>query len=202
MMKQLAPWDRDYSQGDAESIWGPPCRLYTEIIDRLPEGAQVLDAGCGDGRHSLMFARLGFKVTAVDISPNAINKLSRVASQQNIEMTTILEDITAFRPDHKYDLILAHGLLHLVHVSDRQQLIDRFKRSTRTGGYNFVVVITNKVSLPSYTKRYMDAPFNDGELRRYYNDWDILVDEAYSQSVIRRIPYRRHFNRMVARCTT
>lgn len=201
-MKQIAPWDRDYSHGGTESIWGPPCCLYTEIIARLPHGARVLDAGCGDGRHSLMFARLGFRVTAVDISPSAINKLNRISSQHSIKLTTILKDITSYRPDHEYDLILAHGLLHLLPTSERHRLIDRFKSSTRSGGFNVTVVITNKISLPIYTRSYFNAPFDDGELRRYYNDWDILIDEAYSKSGMRRIPYRRHFNRVVARCPT
>jgi len=200
IMKQIAPWDRDYAEGGTESIWGPPCCLYTELIARLPHEARVLDAGCGDGRHSLMFARLGFRVTAVDISPNAINKLNRLSIKHAVKLTTVLKDITSYRPDHEYDLILAHGLLHLLPASGRKQLIDRFKRSTRAGGFNLVVVITNKISLPSYTSSFMNAPFSDGELRRYYNDWDILVDEAYSKSATRRIPYRRHFNRVVARC--
>ncbi len=200
-MREGAPWDSDYSQSDTESIWGPPCCLYAEIIARLPQGARVLDAGCGDGRHSLMFARLGFCVTAVDISPRAINKLDRVATEQAIKLTTILEDITSFKLDHEYDLILAHGLLHLLTAFDARRLIDRFKRSTRTGGHNVVVVITNKVPLPRHTSQYMNELFDDGELRQYYNDWDILVDETYSRMETGLILYPRHFNRVVAKCT-
>jgi len=194
-----APWDEDYSRGGTESIC-PPCCLYTEIINRLPRGARVLDAGCGDGRHSILFARLGFRVTAVDISRNAVNKLNLVARQQAIRLTTVLEDITSFRLNHHYDLILAHGLLHLLPAFEGRQLIDRFKRRTITGGYNVMVVITNLVALPLSARAHMKAPFNDGELRRYYKDWDLIVDEAYS-SPAGRIPYPRHLNRVVARCT-
>lgn len=40
------------------------------LIDllQLPEGARVLDVGCGAGRHSLEFARRCFRPVGVDIS--------------------------------------------------------------------------------------------------------------------------------------
>jgi tellurite methyltransferase len=201
-MQRIAPWDIGYARESVESFWGPPCCLYSEIVAGLRMGADVLDAGCGDGRHSLMFARLGFSVTAVDISPRAVNKLNRVASEEGLKLTTILKDITSFRHDHKFDLILAHGLLHLLPLAVRPHLIDQFRQNTRNGGYNVAVVITSKIPLPRIACSYMNKPFNDGELRRQYDDWEILVDEAYSQPATPRIPYRRHFNRLVARCAT
>lgn len=43
--------------------------LYEPFLSRLPECASILDAGCGSGRDSLYFTRLGHHVTAVDASP-------------------------------------------------------------------------------------------------------------------------------------
>lgn len=39
-------------------------------------GKRVLDIGAGSGKSSLLFASLGAKVTAVDISDTAINNLN------------------------------------------------------------------------------------------------------------------------------
>ena len=38
-------------------------------------GKSVLDAGCGNGRWSTAFARLGAQVTAIDRDPNIIAEL-------------------------------------------------------------------------------------------------------------------------------
>lgn len=45
-----------------------------KIVSRLqiPLGANILDVACGKGRHSQTLARLGYKVTGIDLSKNNI----------------------------------------------------------------------------------------------------------------------------------
>nr|MDT0667151.1 class I SAM-dependent methyltransferase [Micromonospora sp. DSM 115978] len=45
------------------------------------DGAHVLDAPCGSGRHSLALAARGHRVTGVDISPEAIDHARRTAAR-------------------------------------------------------------------------------------------------------------------------
>lgn len=42
--------------------------LYDRFVPLLPPGARILDAGCGSGRDSAHFQRLGFVVEALDAS--------------------------------------------------------------------------------------------------------------------------------------
>lgn len=42
--------------------------LYEPFISRLQSGARVLDAGCGSGRDSLAFLKMGYRVDAFDSS--------------------------------------------------------------------------------------------------------------------------------------
>ena len=46
--------------------------LYQRFLPRLPDQAQILDAGCGSGRDAKAFANLGYQVTAFDASPALI----------------------------------------------------------------------------------------------------------------------------------
>jgi len=50
--------------------------LYEPFLERLPERARILDAGCGPGRDARAFARLGHIVTAFDAAP-AMVELAR-----------------------------------------------------------------------------------------------------------------------------
>jgi len=42
--------------------------LYTRFLPLLPDGAHILDAGCGAGRDAGHFLKLGFRVSAMDAS--------------------------------------------------------------------------------------------------------------------------------------
>jgi SAM-dependent methyltransferase len=46
--------------------------LFANI--KLNKGAKVLDLACGNGRHSVLFAKKGFYVTGIDLSPFLIRK--------------------------------------------------------------------------------------------------------------------------------
>ncbi len=46
---------------------GQETRFLLELLD-LPQGARVLDVGCGPGRHAIALAKAGLSVTGVDVS--------------------------------------------------------------------------------------------------------------------------------------
>ena len=80
------------------------------------KGKKILDAGCGNGRWSYGFSRLGADVTCVDVNPAAIEK-TRVALQGfNNEQRFIvskLEDLSQhLDTDEKFDLVFSWGVLH------------------------------------------------------------------------------------------
>ena len=45
----------------------------------------ILDLGCGRGRHALYFTQKGFKVTAVDLSAEAIEYNKRMQKEQGVD---------------------------------------------------------------------------------------------------------------------
>lgn len=69
-------------------------RLFKLILSNvsITPGGDVLDIACGAGRHSLLFASAGYKVTAFDLSRN----LLKVALQKNRELGL---DINFFNAD-------------------------------------------------------------------------------------------------------
>ena len=56
------------------SLHETPSHMVTELVPRLKSDGvvEVLDAGCGTGRHTDFFKRQGFNVYGVDISEEAI----------------------------------------------------------------------------------------------------------------------------------
>lgn len=52
--------------------------LYQPFLAELPEGARILDVGCGSGRDTLAFKKKGYQVDSIDYSKELVKKASRL----------------------------------------------------------------------------------------------------------------------------
>lgn len=98
-------------------------RLVRDHLTRLlshTSDLQVLDCGCGYGVLSVMTARLGVRVTAVDISPKSIAIVQRLASANNVA-EHIRAEVAGLENlpfgDDIFDCVLGTRILHHVDVS-------------------------------------------------------------------------------------
>ncbi len=88
-------WDDDAATYDGwreHGAWSPGERAtWTAALGRLlpPAGAKVLDVGAGTGFLSLAAARLGYEVTALDISPGMLARLQRTAADEGLHVQTV-----------------------------------------------------------------------------------------------------------------
>jgi SAM-dependent methyltransferase len=74
-------WDSRYSQADL--VMGPELKPFVREVERLlPRAGRALDVACGEGQLAGWLAQRGLDVTAVDISPVALDKLCRRAGTE------------------------------------------------------------------------------------------------------------------------
>lgn len=52
--------------------------LYQPFLAELPEGARILDVGCGSGRDTLAFKNKGYQLDAIDYSEELVKKATRL----------------------------------------------------------------------------------------------------------------------------
>lgn len=99
--------------------WGveEPSSYAVEFLGRLKgiiPGGRLLDIGCGEGRHAIIAAKLGFKVTAVDYEPLALERARRFAKEKGTE-GIIFRRSSVLRlpaPVVPFDVVLDYGCLH------------------------------------------------------------------------------------------
>lgn len=60
---------------------------YKEFLKLVPEGGKILDLGCGSGRDSMNFMKLGYEVTAVDGAKELAKKASVLLGKEVIVST-------------------------------------------------------------------------------------------------------------------
>lgn len=171
-------WENEYLNKE-KLTFGNPSKEVENIVSLLPEKAKILDVGCGDGRHSLYLASLGFQVDAFDISENAISKIDYLKAQNNLNINTYVCDVLAFEFEHKYDLIIVHGVLQYIERRKQPEIIERLKNWTEVNGYHIVALFTDEEPVPEDLKNVMVGVFKNEEIKNYYSEWEIKMFESY-----------------------
>jgi tellurite methyltransferase len=130
-------WE-DYWQGDEDrSWWKRPAPEVEEFIASQSPGERpdVLDLGCGLGRHAIAFAQAGFSVTASDASAGAISHLSKWAQDLSLEIRVLVCDVFSdLLPENSFDIALAYNVIYHGYRHQLSAAIDHVQRLLRTNG--------------------------------------------------------------------
>ena len=102
-----------------DALGAPTPDLARFLEAALTPPARVLDIGCGQGHDALFLARLGHRVTGVDLSPAGIASLNDAARRDGLSVTGTVADVTAHTPSEAYDLLLFDRILHRLAARDR-----------------------------------------------------------------------------------
>ncbi len=156
----LAGWEQRY-RAQEEAADSAPHLLLVETASSLAPG-RALDLACGTGRNALWLARHGWSVTAVDGSPTAIEILRRRAAGLRIETQIAdLENSGFAIAPASYDLIAICYYL-------QRNLFEPAKQGLAPGG---IIIAIALLSEPGKDNSFRVEP---GELRRYFDGWEIL----------------------------
>jgi tellurite methyltransferase len=157
----IRDWDERYGLGDSDLS---PTTLVVETARQVPPGA-ALDLACGAGRNALWLAEQGWRVTAVDGAPAAIDILSKRASERALRVEALVADLEKgeYSIDH-----LAWDLIAICYYLQRD-LFESAKRGVKPGGLLITIVHTTEPGEEPTYKR-----LKPGELETYFDGWEIM----------------------------
>jgi len=122
-------------------------------------GLDVVDLGCGTGRHAVRFAAAGARVTAVDFSDGMVAKARRKPGWDRVRF--VAHDLTRPLPfaDQSFDRVVS--CLVLDHIADLAAFFSECRRVCRGDGFVLVSVFH-----PAMMLRGIQARFTDPETGR------------------------------------
>lgn len=88
-----------------------PSEWVEQFIPFLKNRSEILDLACGSGRHTRLLANNGHKVTAVDVNPQSLKKLSEVPGVEII-CADLEKDRWPFASSRKFDGVVVTNYLH------------------------------------------------------------------------------------------
>jgi len=194
---------------DKEYYWGKkPSAMCDKIIEIVRPSSdfhpKLLDLGCGEGRNAIYFAKNGFKVIGLDVSPSGLEKTKRYAEEVGVHVETIQADIVNYQLADTYDIIFSTGTLQYLPPKVRRQRFQNYKDCTSPNGINALSVFVEKPFIPRAPDAEATAyPYKSGELLGYYWDWEILYSTGeIFDCMSSGVPHRHAVNRIIARKIT
>jgi SAM-dependent methyltransferase len=125
-------WDERFA-GDTYRYGTEPNRFLSEHAHDFGEGLRVLMPGDGEGRNGVYLAKLGHKVTIVDVSKRGIEKSEALAERRGVEIVTVHANLQDWEPPTaRFDLI---GCFYLhLHPDIWGPVQDKLIRALKPGG--------------------------------------------------------------------
>ncbi len=136
MEELINKWNVLYNQAGTET--STPAQILSENAFLLPEAGTALDLACGLGGNAVFLAQQQLAVTALDIAPVAIHKLSTYAARQGLNIIAHQQkiDSQSLNGQH-YDVIAISRFL------DRT-LTDAIINALNPGGLLFYQTFTRE----------------------------------------------------------
>jgi SAM-dependent methyltransferase len=136
-------WDEIYFRHSLEEIpWhsDKPDRELIDLIEKSKiEAYSTLDVGCGAGTDAIYLASKGCKVTAIDVSHEAIRIARERAEKADVKVNFIVGNFLYVEFDNEtFDFINDRGCFHHMNPLDREEFAMKINKVLRNNGYYFI----------------------------------------------------------------
>lgn len=180
---------------------------------------KILDLGCGLGRHSILFAQVGFEVDACDLSNYAINYLNEWAKKENVLVNTKVCDMLELPyENNSFDALFAYHVISHTTTKDFLKVVREIKRVLKKEGEAFLTLCSKETwsfKEACYPKldentviKIEDGPENNiphfyvdlDDIHQLFNEFDLLsirhIDDIfYTDKVNHSKHYFLHLRR-------
>jgi SAM-dependent methyltransferase len=128
--KEQTPWDTGH----------PSTELQRVIAEERIQPGRVIELGCGTGTNAVWLATHGFEVTAVDISPLAIDRARQRTAAAGVSVRFLVADVLN-PPDlgGPHPFFFDRGCYHVVRRVDVRRYVQTLGQITQPGSLGLVL---------------------------------------------------------------
>jgi SAM-dependent methyltransferase len=141
-MSDQAHWNERYEKGQTPWDTGQPSGELQCVLAELPiRSCRAIELGCGTGASAVWLAEQGFEVTAIDLSPLAIDTARRRAEEAGVNVRFLVGDVLAplLEPSGLFDFFFDRGCYHVVRRENVSAYVEALRRLTGTGTLGLVL---------------------------------------------------------------
>ncbi|MDY7219207.1 class I SAM-dependent methyltransferase [Denitrificimonas sp. JX-1] len=146
--------------------------LYERFLAQLPDSSRILDAGCGAGRDTLAFMKMGYKVEAFDATPKLV-KIAQNVTGINVQLSTFLN----FTSEQTYAGIWACASLLHVPAINLPATLKHLGELLKDNGVMYVSFKYGEDESSHNGRHFTNC--NEERLEKFLEDTGLTIKEAW-----------------------
>ncbi|MSQ14187.1 MAG: class I SAM-dependent methyltransferase [Dehalococcoidia bacterium] len=190
--QQGSQWYVDFFKKDYLDIYAnAPNRSFTEaraagetaFVERalgLKPGAEVLDLCCGQGRHAVLLAKRGLRVTGLDLSPELLALARQAAASERVQLELVRSDMREIPFPDRFDAIInmftAFG--YLESEDEDKKVLAAVHKALKPGGRLLMDMLNREWVVSNYIQNDWHRG-GDGTLYLERRDLDLVTSRNH-----------------------
>ena len=137
---------------------------------------EILDIGCGTGRHSLELAKRAYKVTGIDLSESMLNKAKSKANTSDLNVNFIRKDARNFNFNEQFDLaiMICEGAFPLMETDEMNfSILENAYNSLKSPGKFIFSTLNGLFPLFHSVKDFLNSKMEVGSNQN--NSFDLMT---------------------------
>lgn len=125
---------------------------FVERRLELKVGAHMLDLCCGPGRHSVLLAQRGYRVTGLDLSQSYLDLARRAAADHKVALDTVSADMREIPFEDHFDaaINMYSSFGYLESEAEDLKVLESIARSLRPGGRLLLDMLNREWAVANY----------------------------------------------------
>ena len=153
------------------------CNFIEQEIN-YDKNTQILDLGCGTGRHSIELAKRGYTVTGIDLSASQLNRAKEKASAQNLSINFELQDARKLTFSDEFDLVimLCEGGFSLMETDEMNfQILRNANNALKSKGKLIFTTLNGLFPLFHSVKEFLASASKEGNATYSNHSFDLMT---------------------------
>jgi len=145
-------WDKVYGSGRVEELPWFSTSLDEDICAALsklgPPFGSLLSLGEGPGTQAILMAKLGWKVTATDVSEVAVRKARTRAAREGVDVKFIVDNVVSTGLTGSFRVVVDRGCFHTLEPLDREAYVKNVSLLLEQGGSLLLKTFSGEERMP------------------------------------------------------
>jgi 2-polyprenyl-3-methyl-5-hydroxy-6-metoxy-1,4-benzoquinol methylase len=152
---------------------------FIEKEINFDKSIEILDVGCGTGRHSIELAKRGYSITGFDLSDDQLNRAREKAEAEGVNIDFQKKDARNFQYDKKFDaaIMICEGAFGLMETDEMNfQILKNICKSLSNNGKLIFTTLNGLFPLFGSVKDFL----NEHGVHSSENSFDLMTLRDYS----------------------